>query len=248
MMEPPNAGKPVKLSLVWAQPEKPTRAQQPSLSREQIVRAAIELADAEGDEALSMRRIAAQLGVGTMSLYWYIASKQDLFDLVYDAVLGELDLAKRPSGDWRADLRHFAGEMRALLLRHSWLGVLLDSRPPLGPNGLRFTEQCLAAIDGLGLDGPTMIMVLETLVSYVNGFALSTMAEEKASRRSGVTEKEWQAALIPYMQQVIATGQYPTIAHQFMSGKGPPDTEASFEFGLTCILDGIASHIAERHP
>jgi len=238
--------KPEKPSLIWALPEKPARGQQPSLSREHIIRAAIELADAEGIEALAMRRLAAQIGVGTMSLYWYIASKQDLFDLLFDAALGEMNLAERPSGDWRADLRHIAFEMHAVLLRHSWLGSLFDSQPPYGPNGLRIVEHCLAAIYGLGLESVTMVMILETLTRYVVGAASSKTAEETVRRRNGVSEDEWQTVLYPYLQQAAATGQYPTFAHVLATSR-PPDMETSFEFGLTCILDGIAHSIDRRN-
>jgi AcrR family transcriptional regulator len=230
---------PEKPSLIWTRLEKPARGQQPSLSREHIIRAAMELADAEGIEALSMRRIAAQIGVGTMSLYWHIARKQDLFDLLFDAALGEMQLAEYPSGNWRADLWHLAFEMHTVLLRHSWLGALFDSQPPYGPNGLRIVEHCLAAIDGLGLEGATMVMVLETLTRYVIGVASSKMADETARRRSGVSEEAWQAVLSPYLQQAIATGHYPTFA-RVLAASRPPDTETSFEFGLNCFLNGIA--------
>src|SRR5262249_5402551 len=87
---------------IWARPERPAHAQHPTLNRAQIIRAAIELADAEGAQALSMRRLAAKLGAGTMSLYWYLSSKQDLIDLVLDAVYSEIDLPLQPSDDWRA--------------------------------------------------------------------------------------------------------------------------------------------------
>lgn len=246
-MEPTDQEKPPTLALIWVRPERAKRAQQPSLSREHIVRAAIALADAEGTQALSMRRIATTLGVGTMSLYWYIPRKQDLFDLILDALYGEIDLPPRPSGDWRADLRMTAVQMRALLRRHTWLSGLLNSRPSLGPNGLRYAEFCLAALDSLSLDSATMISIFETLDGYVVGFVQTKLAEEEARQQSGMTEQAWRRALEPYLQQVGATGRYPTFARLLREEREFNDEETGFEFGLDCVVDGIATRIAARH-
>ncbi len=246
-MEPSDQEKPSTFDLVWARPERATRAQQPSLSRDHIVRAAIALADAEGAQALSMRRIATTLGVGTMSLYWHIPRKQDLFDLILDALYGEIDLPTRPSGDWRADLRQIAVQMRSLLRRHAWLSALLNSRPPFGPNGLRYAEFCLAALDSLGLASATMISIFETLDGYVVGFVQTKLAEEEARRQSGLTEQEWRRALELYLQQVGATGRYPTFARLLREEQDLNDEETGFAFGLDCVLDGIATRLAARH-
>jgi AcrR family transcriptional regulator len=195
-----------------------------------------------------MRRIAAKLGAGTMSLYWHISSKQDLFDLMLDAALGEIELPERPSRDWRSDLCLVAMQMRTVLLHHPWLTALFDSRPPLGPNGLRYSEFSLAAIDGLGLDFFTMKRVLDTVNSYVLGFVLNTAAEEEARRRSGMSEQEWQAAIEPYLRQVFAGGQYPILARRIYEEEESGDKEANFAFGLDCVLDGIAARISTLHP
>src|SRR6266516_3175588 len=121
-----------ELDLIWLRPQREEQARRPPLSRERIVRAAVELADADGLEGLSMRRIASRLGAGTNSLYWYLNSKNDLFELMFDEVLGELELTERSSGDWRADLREIAHRVWLLARRHSWLG-LLGIQPGLGP-------------------------------------------------------------------------------------------------------------------
>lgn len=243
-MEPSDEETPPTLDLVWARPERATRAQQSALTREYIVRAAIELADAEGAQALSMRRIAAKLGAGTMSLYWYVSSKRDLFDLVLDAVFGEIDLPARPSGNWRADLRMVAVQMRSMLRRHAWLSALLNSRPSLGPNGLRYAEFCLAALDGLDLDSATMISIFETIDGFVVGYVQTKLAEEAARQQSRMTEQAWRKAIEPYLRQVVATGRYPTFAHLVMQDTDLNDEETGFAFGLDCILDGIAARIA----
>ena len=100
-----------------------------ALSRDEIVRAAIKVADAEGPDAVSMRRIARELNAGTMSLYWHVASKEELLDLMIDSVQGE-QLAPEPSGDWRADLRALTRSARAALHRHPWMVDFIGGRPP----------------------------------------------------------------------------------------------------------------------
>jgi hypothetical protein len=90
---------------IWIRPVRQPQSQRPALAREQIVRAAVELADAEGMEAVTMRRLAKNLGVGAMSLYWHVPNKEDLLDLMLDAAFGEVELPERPAGNWRTDLR-----------------------------------------------------------------------------------------------------------------------------------------------
>ena len=107
-----------------------------ALSRDEIVRTAIKVADAEGPDAISMRRIARELNAGTMSLYWHVASKEELLDLMIDAAQGE-QLAPEPSGDWRADLRALTRGARAVLHRHPWMVDFIGGRPPVGPKALQ---------------------------------------------------------------------------------------------------------------
>ena len=114
------------------------------------MRAAIAIADREGLDALTMRRVAEVLGAGTMSLYWYVRSKDELIELMRDQVAGEQTL-KEASGDWRSDLATFARDTRKLFLRHPWLASVLGGPPPLGPNSLRQDELAMAIVDGLGL-------------------------------------------------------------------------------------------------
>ena len=137
--------------------------------------------------------------------------------------------------------------MRSLLLRHSWLSALLNSRPSFGPNGLRYAEFCLAAFDGLGLDGATMISIFETIDGYIVGYVQTKLAEKHTRKQSGMTEKEWRRALESYMRQVIATDRYPTFARLIMEERDLNNEEAGFEFGLGCILDGITTRIAVHH-
>jgi AcrR family transcriptional regulator len=227
---------------IWARLDQTPHSEQPALSREQIVRAAIALADAEGLKALSMRRVAARLGVGTMSLYWHVPSKDDLLDLVRDKIMGEVELPPEPAGNWRADLRLIAHQTRAAFLRHPWFGDILTGRPPLGPNTLHHVEFSLAAIDGLGLDLRSIVSVLATVDSYVYGFVRRELAEQETIRAMSSTEEDWQATLAPYVKSIFDSGDYPRLA-RFIFAEELRVSEEHFAFGLECILDGIAARL-----
>jgi AcrR family transcriptional regulator len=232
---------------IWIRPVRKPQSQRPPLAREQIVRAAIDLADAEGLEALTMRRLAQTLGAGAMSLYWHIPNKNDLLDLMLDAAFGEVELPEQPSADWRADLRLFARHMLGVLRRHVWLPSLISSRPLPSPNRLRYVERLLAELAGLGLDFNTIGGILTTVEAYVDGFAQHAVSPEEIRRRTGMAEVEWRATFAAYLQQILATGQYPTVA-RLIAGNAAINADATFEFGLECVLDGIAARItAARH-
>ena len=167
----------------------------PSLSRAEIVDAAIAVADAEGSDAISMRRIAQVLRSGTMSLYWHVANKEQLLDLMLDALIAEVDACPSPSGDWRADLQALARNDRAMLLRHRWAMDFVGGRPPLGPNTLLNLDRSLALLDGFGLDIPTAMNILMTVLTYVMGAALREMREMRVQRdqeQSGIAPAEWE--------------------------------------------------------
>jgi AcrR family transcriptional regulator len=228
---------------IWSRPVRPPQSQRPSLAREQIVRAAIELADAEGLEALTMRRLAQKLGAGAMSLYWHVPNKDDLLDLMLDTAFGEVELPEQPALDWRADLRLFARHMLGVLRRHTWLPSLISSRPLPSPNRLRYVERLLAELAGLGLDFNTIGGILNTVEAYVDGFAQHEVSPEEIRRRTGMAEAEWRATFTAYLQQILSSGQYPTVA-RLIVGNAEITADATFEFGLDCVLDGIAARIA----
>lgn len=227
---------------VWMRPERPARGPRPSFSRAQLTEAAIRIADAEGLEAITMRRVAAEIGAGTMSLYRYIDGKDDLIDLMVDAVADEFvpdDLAI--TGDWRANLRAMAEQMRAAMLRHPWLAPLTPGRQNSGPNRIRATERTLRMLDGLGLGMDRMLAIIGTVVAYVSGFVQSEIAEAEALRRTGVDFAEWTAMQAPYLMSVIQSGEYPLFTRMLTeAGKELTGSDERFAFGLDCLLDGIA--------
>ncbi len=229
--------------VIWDRPERATRGPAPSLSREEITAAAVALADAQGIEAVSMRTLAVQLGVGAASLYRYVDRKDELIDLMFDAVMGD-DLQFEVSGDWRGTLRSFARGMRTMTLHHPWVAVHGAGRRNLGPNTARRYEQVLSAIDELGLDIDDMLVMVETLDAFIRGRALDELSEQEAARRSGLDQEQWMQIQFPYIQSLIGSGHYPLLTRVVLDARSPHDPdrlEHSFDTGLERVLDGLAT-------
>jgi AcrR family transcriptional regulator len=220
------------------------------LSRAEIVAAAIAMADAEGPEAISMRRIARELRAGPMSLYWHVGSKEELLDLMLESIEAEVEVPE-PSGDWRADLRAFARRARAGMLSHRWAMEFLGGRPPSGPNDSRNLERLLGILDGLGLDARTTMDILGTLVTYVMGAVIREAQEIRGQRDQELAEADQTADELDaererYRKWFEASGRYPRIARLMEAGIDPDDPETRderFEFGLDVVLDGIAAQL-----
>jgi AcrR family transcriptional regulator len=222
-----------------------------ALSRAEIVDAAIAVADAEGSDAVSMRRIAQVLRAGTMSLYWHVANKDQLLDLMQDALMAEVTVPEA-SGDWQADVRQLARNVRGMLLRHRWVMDFVGGRPPLGPNTMLHLEGTLGMLDGLGLDLNTVMRILETVQTYVMGAVLRELRELRFQRdeeAAGITEEEWQPAQDGWRNRLAADGRFTRVV-EFIDENIDPDAEETrderFEFGLDCVIDGIAAKVAER--
>ncbi|MEZ0095857.1 TetR/AcrR family transcriptional regulator [Streptacidiphilus sp. EB129] len=225
---------------VWGRMRTGGRGPQPSLSLDAIVGSAVALADAEGVEAVSMRRIAAELGVGTMSLYRYVETKDDLLDLMTDQVMGGGGGLGDPlTDDWRADLRGIAHGYRRLMLTHPWVLPISASRPPLGPNVLRRTERLLGVLDGQGLSIDEMSRLTGTLIAWVRGVVLTEIAEAEAARHTGQTEDEYRGVVGPYLMTVLAEGEHPLLARFVAEADDRPDPDEGFAWGLELILDGV---------
>jgi AcrR family transcriptional regulator len=202
-----------------------------------------------------MRRIARELSAGAMSLYWYVASKEELLDLMLDAIEAEIEVPES-SGDWRADLGTFAHRTRAALSRHMWAIEFIGSRPPSGPNDVRNLERLLSLLDGTGVDDFRVIMgVFMTVATFVIGSVMREAQELRFQREqdrihANMTEAEIQAEHERFYAWFKDSGHYPHITRLMESGVDPddPDTrEERFQFSLDCVLDGIAARLAP-HP
>ncbi|WP_242910500.1 TetR/AcrR family transcriptional regulator [Actinomadura terrae] len=231
---------------IWLAPERQGRGPRPAYSRAQITEAAVRIADAEGLDAASMRRIAADLGTGAMSLYRYVPSRDGLVELMYDHVLGEQEFPARPTGDWRADLALVAQNARAMLLRHPWVLTARRARGVPGPNQLRLLEFGLGALDvGVPVDE------ILTLVTMLNGWVEVTvrgeLEQQRDVERSGVTNDEWMIKNVPYVLPLIESGDYPMFGRVVVDAKLPHMTsEEAFRYGLDRVLDCIGAALSGR--
>ncbi|MGW2550153.1 TetR/AcrR family transcriptional regulator [Streptomyces sp. NPDC001635] len=224
--------------LVWERPEPPDRPVPAPLSRERIVRAAIQLADADGLDAVSLRKVATALDVRPMRLYSYIAGKGELLDLMVDAAYAEI----RPVGDgWREVLRSLAETTRRAAHEHEWLADLLGGRPQLGPHALASGETVVAALGDVDVDA--IMPVVASVNAYVIGAVRREIAERRAERATGMDEKRWQAALGPYLERTFATGRFPALA-TVVRDAAHLDADHTFRIGLDFLLDGIEARIS----
>src|SRR6266702_2022056 len=212
--------------LIWLRPERSARGPAPAHSRSVIAAAAIALADADGLAAVSMRKIAASLGAGTMSLYNYVPAKEHLFDLMLDAVAGEWKLPDAPSGDARVDLLGFAKEGLAAMRRRPWVPALVLTRPTIGPNSLRCVEYFLRVMADNEQPSDTKM----ELFAMLNGSICMYAQWEANQSQTGGTE-QWQTELVTYLAQAAATGEYPHLAATFAASAGrAPDLDPDVLF------------------
>jgi AcrR family transcriptional regulator len=214
---------------VWERPEPPSRPAPSPLSRDAIVRAAIDLADNDGLDAVSIRKVADALGAGPMRLYGYLSTKEELLDLMVDEVHGEIPLAT--GGDWREALKGTAHGTREAALRHQWFAGLLGGRPHLGPNALAQGEASLAALaDRPGFE---RIDAVSRAIGTVNAYVVGAIRREV-----GQDVRRWQAESAAYLGRMLDTGRYPTLA-RFVRDATHDDPRVAFDAGLDLVLNGI---------
>ncbi|MFI9204681.1 TetR/AcrR family transcriptional regulator [Streptomyces sp. NPDC053048] len=234
----------------WTRPPR-GRRERPALSREQIVAEAIRLLDAEGVEALSMRKLGTSLGAGATSLYRHVTNKDELMELVLDEVFGEL----RPpvatdEADWREIVAEGAHNVRAMILRHPWLASVLGQigTAYLGPNLMRQSENMLALLESAGFSLKEAESAASTVFSYVIGMTSAEAAMLAMLARNGRTEADWAQQVLPAAQQAVAS--YPRLSALYLEygDKDPQQTrDEDFARGLDHILDGLAVALgAER--
>ncbi|GHH72968.1 TetR family transcriptional regulator [Streptosporangium violaceochromogenes] len=241
------------LALLWGSHGRTGRS---GLTIRSIVEAAIELADAEGLEAVSMRQVAERLRVGTMSLYTHVPGKTELVDLMIDTAYGRLyDDVDAPSsrpGGWREALRFVAARNWDLYLRHPWMLQVVGARPVLGPNASLKYEAELRPLDGVGLSDVEMDSVLALILTHVEGTARAHAGKARVQRETGMTDAEWWVANAPLLGKVMDGGRFPVAARVGEAAgqeyEAASDPERVFAFGLERILDGVAVLIAGRRP
>ncbi|MGY1579882.1 TetR/AcrR family transcriptional regulator [Streptomyces sp. MN13] len=233
------------LELLWDTGRRPSRGPKPALTLDQIVEAAVRVADAEGLEAVSMRRVGAELGTGAMSLYRYVPGKAELLDLMLDRVQrpGD-DPDALGDGGWRSALEAMARATLAVYRRHPWLLQVNQTRPILGPGAMDGMEKVLQRIRPMGLSDPELVSAIIMIDSYVVGAARTQVYQEEAERRSGLTTAEFFEAQTPVLEKVMTTDRYPVLAN-LSEDAWSPDFD-HFEFGLRRILDGLDVFVSQR--
>ncbi|MEU8530880.1 MULTISPECIES: TetR/AcrR family transcriptional regulator [Streptomyces] len=216
-----------------------------SLTPQRIAAVAVELADGEGIGAVTMRRIAAELGVAPMAAYRHVDGKDELWALMVDLVSAELEPQEEPVG-WRATLRAHALRTREAMLRHPWLAQLPAPLFALTPNRMAGAERQLASLDGLGLDADTMMAAFRTVGAYVHGATQTEVSLAQYMREQGwETGDDTRRGLAPQMVYLMETGRYPTYREYTRTAARKDDAAWQFETGLDCVLDGVAG-LVER--
>jgi AcrR family transcriptional regulator len=210
------------------------------LSRERVLRGAIAVADAGGIGALTIRSLAQELGVKPMSVYHYVANKDEILDGIVDFVFSEIELPV-DGGDWRTEMRRRADSARRVLSRHPWVTPLLQSRISAGPATLRHHNAIIGTLRGAGFSVEQTAHAFALIDSYVYGFALSEAAlpihgPESVADLAGSMVQQFPADAYPHLVEF-------TTEHIMRPGY---DFGSEFEFGLSLILDALARSIPDN--
>lgn len=248
---------PPGLDLLWGRRGRGRRGPRPGLSPDLIVEAAMRVADAEGLEAVSMARVANELGFTTMSLYRHVANKDELLQLMWNASAMGAETLVLEGGNWRERLTSWAVVQRDMLGQHPWLTQMPLAAPPVAPNSMHFVERALEAMDDSGLADHDKLRVIGLITSYTlsearmaydaaravaqagPGQVIATQAPPAEDRRT--TTWTWDALL----RELVDEKTYPRL-HRLAWSPGqadPPDERAEFLFGLDRILDGVEAYI-----
>jgi AcrR family transcriptional regulator len=221
-------------------------AGQSVLTLGRIVVAAVTVADAEGLAAVSMRRVAAELGVATMSLYRHVADKDDLLTRMLDTVVAERPLPADPPEAWREAVELAVRQLWELFRRHPWFAPALSvTRPQMITSALPYSEWMLAVLHSHGLDLHTAFTAHLTLLNYARGIAVNLESEREAEAYSGLDSEEWMDTQEPALLAILATGRFPALSRLATAGYDF-DLDALFEFGLQRLLDGLALLLDEN--
>lgn len=239
------------LALLWGAHPRTGRS---GLNVQKIVDVATPLADEHGLDAVTMRRVAEHLKVGTMSLYTHIPGRPELLELMIDRVHGELyaspDEPAHQSGGWRQALKFIAERNWSLLTRHPWLLDVAGVRPVLGPNTTLKYEAELRPLDGIGLSDVEMDAVLNLLLTHVESSARVAIHQARIQQDSGMSDSEWWSVNAPLLERLMDQRRFP-VASRVGQAAGEAHGSAfsaqhTLQFGLERILDGVEALLHSR--
>jgi AcrR family transcriptional regulator len=231
------------MELLWGTKPPPGRGRKPGMTVETIVAAAIELADADGLDGVSMRRVADSLGAGTMSLYRYVPSKAELHDLMLDTVIGE-DPPLGATAGWRDGLERFARASLDGYRRHPWLLRASLTRGAMGPNQAAVLDAVLAATAGTRLQGGERMAVVGLVAGYVRGVAQQLADTTRTEKDTGVSDEQFWSDLAPLLDSHLDAERYPALTALWRDTA--LDWVEPFEFGLRRVLDGVEALVESR--
>jgi AcrR family transcriptional regulator len=244
-----SAGTPKRtLELLWRRrlPEQRSiRGPRQRLSVDSVVQAAVAVADAEGIDAITIRRVTAAVGTSPMTLYTYVPGKAELLDLMLDDAYARIPRQSLSALGWRDRVRAVADQNRTLFETHPWAALVATTRPPLGPGAMAKYDYELGAFDRLGLDEVTMDAALAWTLAFVQGWARTAADAEAAQHESGLDDQEWWDIAGPLLSAVVDPEEFP-LAVRVGAAAGDVhgaawDAGHAYEFGLQRVLDGLAT-------
>jgi AcrR family transcriptional regulator len=244
-------GLPREIALLWGARETPRRGPKPTLTVDDITRAAIEVADAEGLQAVSMAKVAAHLGNSTMALYRHVKSKRELLMLMADAAVA-IPPELPQDDNWRANLKLWAQNVMKAVGEHRWYVEIPVSAPPFGPRNLMWFDSALSTLAHTDLTEPEKAGLVMGLMTYVRGSYRLNMELAAGFRESPASfGRQYHNALT----QLVDPRQYPALSKLVASGVFDADSlwedeadgmDTDFEFGLETYLDGVAAYLERR--
>lgn len=247
-----SAGDPARtLELLWRQaPAQSRRGPKPGSSIEAVVAAAVKLADREGLEEVTMRKLAARVGIAPMALYSYLPGREELIDLMLDSVYASMRRKRPRAAGWRARLEAVADDNRALFAKHPWLAAVSTTRPPLGPGTMGKYEYELRALEGAGLTDLELDSVLTLVLGFVESCARAAANARAARLESKLGEAEWWRANEAVLSRLFDSARFP-LAGRVGSAAGEAhgaaySPEHAYRFGLARVLDGVGAMLARR--
>ncbi|WP_156727466.1 TetR/AcrR family transcriptional regulator [Streptomyces apocyni] len=250
-----DSGLPESLALAWGLRERPAKGPKPGLSLDRIVSAAVDLAAAEGLGAVSMGRVARELGVSTMSLYRYVAAKDELYVLMQERAIGRPPEPPPPGTPWRERVARWTRAQREVAHRNLWTLRIPIQGPPLGPNNVAWMEQGLAALEGTGLTEDEKLGVLSLIGGFVRSEAVLMADLDAAMSARGIAPDESMRRYVRTLRALTApdADNFPAVTRLLDSGameqSEDPETrtpDADFDFGLTTLLDGVEALVERR--
>ncbi|NKY99539.1 TetR/AcrR family transcriptional regulator [Nocardiopsis alborubida] len=232
------------LELLWNGPRRPRRGPRHNLTAERVVEAAMEVAEQEGVDALSMRRVAARLGVGAATLYTYVPDKSALIALMVDTMVGQAVLPHTRTGTWREKVWSWAHEDLRSYREHPWLVELTGTGQPVGPHTFAWADSAVRVFDGTGLSGHEALTVVEAVDGYVRGHVALVVQADRAEAWTAPDGRTWDTVQEAFLAaRAGGAGRYPAIERMTTAG---PTPEEAFSQGLDWLLDGVELRVRSR--